>query len=63
MNIKYCGDICPIGRVKSEEFLTMNNSAFDAAMDFIRFTEDCFKNCPYSQHHGKDTQNFEIVKK
>ena len=51
MNIEYCDKFCAIGREKREELLDKNNSAYDAAMDFMWFTEKCFKTCPYKDKH------------
>lgn len=56
MDITYCNDICPIGRAARDEFLNLNNSAFDAAMDFRHFTDNCFKNCLYKSEHFKKEQ-------
>jgi hypothetical protein len=53
MNLDYCSDICSIGHQASEDFLTSNNSAYDAAIDFYCFAEKCFKNCPYKDAHKK----------
>lgn len=53
MDRKYCDQQCLIGKVKSEEFLNNHNSAYDAALDFIWFTEECFKTCPYKDKHTK----------
>ena len=47
MNIGYCNDSCKIGQAASKECLESNNSAFDAALDFRFFVENCFKTCPY----------------
>lgn len=49
MDITYCYEKCSIGKEASEEFLTLNNSTFDAAFDFQYFTEKCFKTCPYKR--------------
>lgn len=57
MNLDYCYEKCTIGNCASKEFLNNNNSAYDAAMDFLRFTEDCFKTCPYKEVHQEFTQN------
>ena len=54
MNIAYCDKNCPIGKLKSTEFLDKNNSAYDAALDFMWFTEECFKTCPYKEMHTKE---------
>lgn len=54
MNIAYCDKNCPIGKKKSTEFLDKNNSAYDAALDFMWFTEECFKTCPYKEMHTKE---------
>ena len=53
MNIAYCGEKCNIGRAASREFLNLNNSAYDAAMDFRFFADNCFKTCPYKTEHMK----------
>lgn len=51
MDIGYCDKICMIGKKASEDFLLKNNSAYDAALDFIFFTKECFKTCPYKDKH------------
>lgn len=51
MDITYCNDKCSIGKAARDEFLAMNNSAFDAAFDFRYFTENCFKRCPFKSEH------------
>jgi hypothetical protein len=45
LNISYCNDVCPIGKAARDEFLKINNSAYDAAIDFRFFTDNCFKTC------------------
>ena len=47
LDINYCYRDCAIGRAASEEFLSLNDSVFDAAFDFQSFTENCFKTCIY----------------
>jgi hypothetical protein len=56
MNRRYCDTQCPIGKKKSEEFLNRYNSAYDAALDFIWFTEECFKTCPYKEQHESNNK-------
>ena len=56
MDITYCNDECPIGKAARDEFLDLNNSAYDAAMDFRFFTDNCFKTCPYKDIHLKREQ-------
>ena len=51
MNITYCNDKCSIGQAASQKFLSINNSAFDAAMDFRFFVDNCFKSCPHKAEH------------
>lgn len=51
MNLRYCIDKCPIGIRTKEEFLNKNDSVYDAAMDFQRFTEKCFETCIYKNKH------------
>ena len=41
----YCYRECPIGKVKSKEFLDASNSAYDAALDMMRFVEKCAETC------------------
>lgn len=61
MDITYCNDHCPIGKAARDEFLSINNSAFDAAFDFRRFTDNCFKTCLFKDKHlertGKNENN------
>ena len=54
MNCSYCDKVCPIGRQASKDFLDSNNSAYDAAMDFLAFVENCFRTCPYKDKHLKE---------
>ena len=51
MDITYCNDQCPVGKRAQARFIEENNSAFDAAIDFRFFIEDCFKSCPYKGAH------------
>lgn len=37
----YCIKGCPIGKPKSEEFLKVNNSGIDAAIDMQFFVDKC----------------------
>ena len=59
LDITYCFEKCQKGKVESEKFLSINNSVFDAAIDFQFFTEECFKTCPYKQAHvnNKDKES------
>ena len=41
----FCFDNCPIGREAKQKFLDENNSAYDAAIDFRLFVEECKKSC------------------
>ena len=54
MNITYCDEQCPLGIKKSKEFLDNNNSAYDAALDFVWFAEKCFETCPYKDKHTEE---------
>lgn len=56
MDITYCNDECPIGKAARNKFLNLNNSAYDAAIDFWAFTDICFKTCPYKTIHLKREQ-------
>lgn len=51
MNLEFCNNKCPIGKAAREDFLRSNNSAFDAAIDFWHFTDNCFKTCKYKEAH------------
>lgn len=53
MDITYCHNECSIGKAASDKFLESNNSAYDAAIDFWHFTDNCFKNCPHKAEHVK----------
>lgn len=70
MDLKYCNNECAKGKAASEKFLNENNSAYDAAVDFWAFCDECYKTCPYKDiiehklkvccisakaRHGKDT--------
>lgn len=54
MNRCYCGTECPKGKKASEDFINKNNSAFDAAIDFSLFVNECFKTCPYKEIHKNE---------
>lgn len=57
MDIKSCRE-CPIGREKRNEFLSNNESVFDAVSDFILFIEKCSKKCSYlKKETNKDCIN------
>lgn len=49
MNLNFCDTECPIGRKAKEEFLTKRNSAFDVAIDFNYFIDECRKTCPFKK--------------
>lgn len=62
MDITFCYEHCGIGKAASDNFLNLNNSAFDAAFDFQGFVENCFKTCPYKSEHEKNiTQREDYV--
>ena len=54
MDITYCNNECSIGKKASKEFLNNNNSAFDAAIDFWHFVDECIKTCPYKDKHNTE---------
>jgi len=54
MDIKYCDNQCNVGIKARDKFLAENNSAYDAAFDFLYFVENCFKTCPYKDEHKKE---------
>jgi hypothetical protein len=52
----FCIKECPIGKKKSREFLDMDNSAYDAALDMYFFVEKCMNTCPYKdKFNAKET--------
>jgi hypothetical protein len=53
LDTAYCFEKCKIGKAASCVFLDLNNSVFDAALDFDQFIENCFKYCPYKSVHEK----------
>lgn len=53
MDITFCNNECSIGKAARDKFLDMNNSAYDAAIDFWAFTDNCFKTCPHKAEHAK----------
>lgn len=57
MDVSYCDNNCVIGMAARDKFLYMNNSVFDAAIDFNNFVENCFKTCPYKEAHNKIKEN------
>ena len=56
VDMTYCDKKCPIGMKASREFLDNNNSAYDAALDFCFFVEECFKTCPCREIYNKTTK-------
>jgi hypothetical protein len=56
MDITYCNDKCQIGKAAREVFLDINNSAYDAAIDFNFFTDNCYRTCPYKAEHCKEAK-------
>ena len=61
LNIKYCYEQCSKGNTASDKFLELNNSVFDAAVDFQLFTEACFCTCPYKAEHIKNESHAQKV--
>ena len=55
MNYTYCHKQCQKGMKVSEELLSNNNSAYDAAFDFITFAKNCFKTCPFINEHMEES--------
>ena len=51
--MEYCDTQCSKGIEARNKFLDSRNSAYDAAMDFMWFTEECFKTCPHKDKHLK----------
>lgn len=47
--LEYCYTICEKGKAKGKQFLDDNNSAFDAALDFRFFVDECKKTCNKSR--------------
>lgn len=56
INIKYCNDICSKGQKASDEFIKKADSAFDAAIDFWAFVEECIKTCPYKDKYTEENE-------
>jgi hypothetical protein len=56
LDITYCNTNCPTGIAAREKFLAINNSVFDAAIDFNFFVNDCSKTCPYQKEHNLDKE-------
>lgn len=54
MDHTYCDKKCPIGIKASKECLDQSNSAYEAAMDFLSFVDECFKTCPFKKEHTKE---------
>lgn len=50
----FCIEGCPLGKEKSEEFLRINNSPFDAAVDMHFFVKECIKTCPYKDKYNHE---------
>jgi hypothetical protein len=48
----YCYQECPVGKVKSKEFLDASNSAYDAALDMMWFVEKCSETCERCKNNG-----------
>ena len=53
MDTYCCSKECPKGIKASDECLNKNNSAYDAALDFIAFVNECSKTC---SHKNEPTQ-------
>lgn len=51
MNFDYCYKKCKLGKSKSAHLLAINNSAYDAAIDFRFFVDECYKTCPHKDQH------------
>ena len=60
MDITYCNNKCQKGIEARDKFLNENNSAFDAAVDFWAFTDECYKTCPYKAEHEKPEHKLKI---
>jgi len=45
LNISYCSNKCEKGKAAKEVFLSKNNSAIDAAIDFNLYIKECIKTC------------------
>lgn len=53
VDIAYCNKECCVGKEMSRKLLEEENSAHDAAINFVFFTEKCFDTCPYKNEHKK----------
>ena len=60
MDITYCNNKCQKGIEARDKFLNENNSAFDAAVDFWAFTDECYKTCPYKAEHEKPEHKLKV---
>jgi hypothetical protein len=49
LDITYCSERCPIGTKARDNFINLNNSSIDAAIDFGFFVKKCLKNCQYQK--------------
>ena len=49
INLNFCDTECPIGKRAKEELLNRRNSAFDAAIDFNYFIDECRETCPFKK--------------
>ena len=58
MEIDYCNEHCLIGQAAKTVFLGIDDSAYDAVMDFNYFVENCFKTCPFKLEHNKMKDRF-----
>ena len=51
LNIEYCNNQCQKGIEARKNFLTKNDSVYDAVSDFQAFTTKCFETCPFKAKH------------
>lgn len=63
----YCINECPIGKKQSDEYLSQNNSAYDAAIDMQFFVNRCICTCKYEKERRaydkkeNNSMNYETI--
>jgi hypothetical protein len=57
MDKAYCYEKCEKGKAFAQKVIWVCESAFDAALEFDCFVEECFKACPYKEFHREEKPN------
>lgn len=57
----FCIRECPIGKKQSDEFLSQNNSAYDAALDMQDFVDKCKRTCKFEKERRNSTKEIKSM--